>query len=196
MSTYTITARLTTAVIEPDRHPIMIDGLLAYAKALDGTHPPITPEHAPTIALPLDKHEADTGAWCWKASAAHYNVERYTTAQIRRKPDTEAMAKYGKFGKHHIGLGPHKAKNITLEAGFIREMSWVIETNEIDEVVELLKRITGIGRGHSSGYGKIESWVVTPGGDPNGWKQRKFMPGNRLTPPYWHPTERRNTNAY
>lgn len=193
MSAYTVTAHITTPVIEAERHPIMIDSIMAYARSLDGDMPPLTQIEAPDIPLPLNKWETDSD-WGWKASKAEFEIEKDTTVNIYRKPAIDAMARYGNFKKHHIGLGPHKARAITLEASIIHTMTWEIDSDAPEKVMELLERVKGIGRGVNTGYGQVAKWDIQPSHQDNGWRNRPFDQ-HRNRPPYWHPQPTRKENT-
>lgn len=185
--TYKVTAHLTEPVIDADRHPIMLDSILAHARALDGDLPPLTRDRDPEIPLPLDTWETPDGDWAWCASAATYEPAGYTTVNIRRKPNTEAMARYSPVKKHHLALGPHKARDQVLEGVIIHTMTWHIRTSTPDQVRELLDRVHGIGRHATYGYGTVSRWDITPTRDPNdtAWQARPTQ--RRHRPPYWHP---------
>ncbi|MFB9776148.1 hypothetical protein [Brevibacterium otitidis] len=185
----TVTARLDSPVIEAGRWPIMLDSILAYARALTGDLPLLRLDTDPEIPLPLERWE-DTTGWGWKVSQAHYRIAGYTTVEIRRKPAVEAMARYGDFKNHHLGLGPHKARDIRREAAWIHEMRWHAIATDVDQLVCLLTRVHGIGKHVSIGFGHVTDWQVSPSTDPAAWQDRGFKPGQRTRPPYWHPVGR------
>lgn len=187
----TVVARLDSPVVEAGRRPLMLDSMLAWARALDGDIPPLTPEYAPDVPLPLATWDED-GQWGWRCSQGAYASQGWTTAQTRRKPATDAMARYARDRKHHLGLGPHKARDTAYEATWIHQITWSLDVTDRAELDRLLARITGIGKLAAHGYGHVTSWDITPG-TPGAWRDRPMPsthPGQRTRPPYWHPTGR------
>lgn len=184
-----VAATITSPVVEATRHPIMLDSLLTFARAMDGDLDPLRLDTEPDIPLPLDRWE-DGDQWGWKASQARYEVAGYTSAQVRRKPNTEAMAIYGTFAKHHLALGPHKARDTLAEAAWIHRMEWDVIATSPDALMELLLRIGGVGKHVAIGYGHVSRWEVTPSSNDEGWRDRGWKSGNRHRPPYWHPLGR------
>ncbi|WP_207781875.1 hypothetical protein [Phytoactinopolyspora limicola] len=190
-----VTARLTEPIVDAERHPIMLDGPLAWAAAQLGMAPgPLTPEHAPDMPLPLARWEDGDGVWGWCVSAAIYTPTRHTAVQLRRKPATAAMARYAPDRRHHLALGPHKARDTTLPAVWARYLVWHALTTDINQLADLLKPVTHIGKAHAAGYGRVTTWTVMPADAPDAWMARPLpdragiLQGVRA--PYWHPTRR------
>lgn len=184
-----VKAKVDSPIVEATRAPIMLDSLLAYSRALAGDLPPLRRDTEPRVPLPLDTWENDD-TWGWKASQATYTVAGYTGVQVRRKPAVDAMARYGNFRKHHLGLGPHKARDTLLEAAWVHELAWCAVTTSVDELTVLLTRINGIGKHATIGYGHVSEWEIHPSDNADGWQDRGHSPGRRTRPPYWHPVGR------
>lgn len=194
MTALTVTASLDQPIIglidNPGRLPL--DGPLAWAAAVAGGLPPITPDHAPDVDLPLARWE-EAGAWGWCASSARYEVERWISVDLRRRPATAAMARYTTVGKHHLGLGPHKARNVIYEAAWVRTIRWDVDCTDRERLASLLDRITHLGSHTAIGYGHVAAWTIEPAVGPDGWRKRPMpTPGATVAvrPPYWHPSRR------
>lgn len=185
-----VVAHLNSQLIEPERYPIMLDGILAWARALEGDLEPLRRDIEPVIPLPLDTWGDPDGVWGWKASRAQLSEPFYTTVEVRRKPATDAMARYGSFRKHHLGLGPHKARDLKVEAAWVHTLSFDAVTTNVDRLIDLLTRVTAIGKHRAIGYGHVREWQVLPSDNPEGWRARGWQMGYRHRPPYWHPLGR------
>lgn len=153
--------------------------------------PPLTATFAPDLPLPLARHDlADT--WIWRTSRAHWEIAQQITINVRRKPATAAMARYGKDRKHHAGLGPYKARDAILPGVAAREVWWDADVTDPDELADLLRHITHLGPRHRNGFGHVAEWRVDPG-DADGWADRpmptKTSPITEgIRSPYWHPS--------
>jgi hypothetical protein len=190
-----VTARLDTPSVGLDRHPLMLDGPLSWAYAMHAlAHnlplERVTKLYAPDLPLPLDRWEQD-GTWGWCTSRARFTVEAYTAIQIRRKPATQAMARYSPDRKHHAGLGPMKARDTTLQAAWIRRIEWDVLATDPTELAALLQHITHMGERHRNGLGHVTKWTIAPSHQPDAWRDRP-MPGDGqpMRAPYWHPSRR------
>lgn len=192
----TITAHLSSAIIDMDR--IMLDGLLSWAYVelakADGRHVPrITPQFAADFPLPLDRWE-EHGTWGWCCSEGSEDVVSWTTVEIRRKPATDAMARYATDRKHHAGLGPMKARDTSLPGRLVRTITWEALVTDEAELERLLAAITCISARWRNGFGRVEKWTIEPSTNMDAWRRRPMpSPGGVLTPirpPYWHPTRK------
>lgn len=188
MTSLAITARLGSPVIELDRRPLMLDGPLAWATAqLDGWTALLS--EIPDLELPLERwDEGDTWGWC--VSRAEYEAVVYTSVDVRRKPDLTAFARYTTDRKFHAALGPHKARDVTFAATWVRTLTWQAEVIDQGRLQALLDVITGIGKLAAHGYGRVLTWELTPGREM-GWRERP-MPsthgtGRSYRAPYHRP---------
>lgn len=198
MTPVVITAYPDEPLIDIDRHPVMLDGPLSWAAAMRMHHrgepcPPLTREHVPDLELPLARWHIEP-TWGWCCSAATYETAARTATQLRRKPATAPMARYTTEKRHHLALGPHKARDTTVPATWARSLTWHANTTNQPLLEELLNLITHIGRNHAAGYGRIARWEVHPGTDENAWRNRP-LPDPQGKPqgvraPYHHPTRR------
>lgn len=192
-----VTARLSTPVVGVAGRAVMLDGPLAWAAAhhmiAAGRKPaPITAQHAPDFDLPLDSwHMGDVWGWC--TSAATGSIESWTSIQLRKKVDMQAMHRFTQDRGYHPGLGPHKARDTTIEAAWIPALTWHVSCTDQDRLERLLALVTHIGKHSAVGYGRVASWTVDTG-QPDGWTERPLptQAGARGRPraPYWHASER------
>lgn len=192
MTSLRITAVLDRPSIGLVEHPIMLDGPVAWAVAQlsirDGVAlPPITREHAPDLDLPFERWELG-GTWGWKVSKADLMVESYTSVEIRRKPATAEFARFTSERKHHLGLGPYKARDTTVSAAWVTKATWEAEVTDRARLEECLAVITHLGAHAAIGYGHIASWRVENGAGE--WSDRP-MPHDQgvvqgIRAPYWH----------
>lgn len=190
----TITAHLSTPVIG---RVGPLDGPLAWAAWQDAaatgqTIPPISDEHAHDFDLPLARWEKD-GYWGWRVSNPITTPTHHSALEVRRKPASQAMAAYTTAREHHTGLGPTKARNVTLATTYYDTITWHADITNEDHLEHLLGHITHLGARHRNGLGRVTHWDITPGPE-DGWRQRPMpTPGGqvmRVRAPYWHPTER------
>ena len=191
-----VTATFTEPLVDAERHPIMLDGPLAWAHAVNhqGDLPELTPEHAADMPLPLARWENEDGVWGWCVSAATFDVTRQAAVQLRRKPATAAMARFAPDRRHHLALGPHKARDSTLPAMWVGSMTWHALTTDRDRLMALLEDVTHVGKAHAVGHGRIARWCVEETTDTDAWRNRP-LPDPAGAPqgvraPYWHPTRR------
>lgn len=189
-----VTAHLSTPVIGVDRAPLMLDAPLAWAYA-DRAHgrgdriPPITDTLAVDFPLPLARHDVgDTWVWC--TSAGVVEIAAWTGVQIRRKPATDAMARFATDRKHHAGLGPYKARDTTLSAVLARTITWECLATDRDDLLDLLGHVVNLGGRHRNDFGHVESWTIAASTRPDGWMDRPMPPEYPARAPYWHPTRR------
>lgn len=176
----------------------MLDGPLAWAYAQRALArgeelAPITPDYAQDFPLPLERVDvADT--WVWATSRATLDVQLRTAVEIRRRPAVAAMAKYATDRAYHAGLGPYKARDVTLPAELISTAVWHVLATDRQDLESLLKLTTHLGARHRNGLGRVRKWVIREDPDREAWRDRP-MPsddGQRVAirAPYWHETRR------
>lgn len=190
----TITAYLDTPVVGRIGP---LDGPLAWAAAQealrDGTPlEEITDDYAPDMDLPLGKWEKD-GFWGWRVSNPITDPAHHTSVEIRRRPAGGPMSYYTTDREHHTGLGPLKARNVTLAATWYNTIHWHADVTDRDTLRRLLTLVTHLGARHRNGFGQVTSWEITDG-PADGWCNRP-LPSDagtmqRVRAPYWHSTER------
>ncbi|APT92901.1 hypothetical protein CPHO_08385 [Corynebacterium phocae] len=194
MTSLTVTAHLDSPIIG-DLGPL--DSVLAWACHQEATRagqevPPITPEHCHDFDLPLEKWEIG-GYWGWCTSAPLDTPHHYSSVEIRRRPAATAMSIYTSDREHHNGLGPTKARNVTLSAQHYPSVSWHVEATDHGRLQALLGYVTHLGARHRNGFGHITQWE-TQLGPKGGWIKRPLPARHgttrRVRAPYWHPTER------
>lgn len=190
----TITAHLDTPVIGTIGP---LDGPLAWAawqlaEARGDDLAPITDTHVPDFPLPLHRWER-AGYWGWRVSNPITTPVHHSSVEIRRKPATGPMAIYTQAREHHVGLGPMKARNVTLAATHHPTVVWHAHVTDVDALHEHLEHITHLGARHRNGHGHVTHWDVVDG-PVDGWQDRPLPHPQgtlqRVRAPYWHPTER------
>lgn len=198
-----VTATLDTPSVGLIERPVMLDGPLAWAAAMAaraGGHPidPITPDRAPDLALPLARWE-QAGTWGWCTSQASLDVTAYTATEIRRRPATGPMTRYTGERKHHTGLGPYKARDVTVAAAWVRSATWHVRATRRDALEDLLALITHLGKHSNIGHGHVAAWHVEPDPVPDAWRDRPLpvigAPRQAYRPPYHHPTRQIEVTA-
>jgi hypothetical protein len=207
-----VTARLAEPVVGLAEQLAPLDGPASWGAYLTSQEarvplPPLTAEWAVDFALPLatwttpcTRPDPDprllaadgSSVWGWACSRALYQVDAHTAVQVRRKPATREMAHYTREKKHHSGLGPFKARDVTLPAVLAREVYWHALAQP-DQLRALLARVTHLGRHTRHGHGRVLAWdVVADEEAREGWRQRPLpIPGGRperIRAPYWHHT--------
>lgn len=192
-----VTALLSTPVVGFDTHPPHLDGPVSWGayqahRAVHGTDalPPMTSEQAVDFALPLATWQRH-GTWGWACSRAHYTPQGYTTVAMRKKPATEAMARYTPAPKHHLSAGPEKSRETPLPATLVDKVVWCALADP-EPLRDLLGRVWSLGRLGRHGHGRVTRWDVAPGGDRDAWADR-VMPApdgtvQGIRAPYHHPT--------
>lgn len=190
----TITAHLDTPVIGEVG---LLDGPLSWAAwqqaEADGEEvPPISDEHCPDFDLGLHTWQ-EGGYWGWRVSRPYTDPVHHTATEIRRRPPTGPMAIYTQAREHHNGLGPLKARNVTLGATWHTTIHWHAHIEDEARVRQLLGHITHLGARHRNGHGHVVRWEITDG-PRDGWEHRPLPHPDgtlqRVRAPYWHPTER------
>lgn len=115
---------------------------------------------------------ADGAVWGWCTSAPVTDREvAMSGVWVRRKPALEDMSRWSDAKRHHIGLGPLKARNVLHPAGFASEITWSVLGDE-GGVRDLLTRVTHLGRLTRAGNGRVLQWSVRQGGSRDGWTNR------------------------
>lgn len=209
-----VTARLGEPVAALDTNPLCLDGPAAWGafqawQEAHGTRalPPMGHGQAVDFALPLATwaHPAPEGAhpaactaaglaWGWACSAGVYTPLARTRVQVRRKPETPAMARYAPDRRHHLATGPLKARDTPVPATLATEVGWWALA-DVDALRPLLARVTHLGRHTRHGHGRVLEWRVEP--DEIAWvrwRERPFpdpagVPGS-IRAPYHHHTRR------
>lgn len=198
----TVVARLDSTTVGMIERAFMLDGPLAWAAAMDAiehgvTLDPITPDHAPDMPLPLERWE-QAGTWGWCCSAGVVDVAAYTALELRRKPATDAFARYTTDRRFHTGLGPHKARDVIVPAALVRSVTWHVLAADRARLEDLLGKVTHLSRHRGIGMGHVTNWKVSACADPEAWRARPLpTPGPRQAyrPPYWHPTRQYTVEA-
>lgn len=208
-----VTARLAEPVINLDVHRIHLDGPAAFSAYLGyvdvhGHHslPPMRHGSAVDFALPIAAwtapapgpvHDLARAAdqrmvWGWACSAGAYEDPQWTTVDVRRKPDAEAMHRYAPDRKVHLAAGPLKARNAAQPATLVREIVWWALAGR-ERLQALLDRVPGLGRLTRHGNGKVLTWRVVHDEDAvTRWRDRAWpdpagLPG-KIRAPYHHHT--------
>lgn len=191
-----VTARLATPAIAVDTHPLHLDGPLSWgayqahiAAHGHGALPPMTDDHAVDFPLPLAAW-AQGGTWGWACSRAHYIPDGHTTLAMRRRPATDAMARYAPDARHHLSAGPMKARDTPLPATLVPAVAWYALADP-GPLSVLLDRVWSLGRLGRHGHSRVESWSVEPHEDRDAWQDR-IMPHpdgivQGIRAPYHHP---------
>lgn len=190
-----VTAMLDSIAVTPSTGMFGLDAPLSWgwierAREAGDRLPPLTETYAPDLPLPLAKY--GTGPeWVWCTSRAHWDVVQHVTVATRRRPATSAMARYGKDRKHHMGLGPYKARDVATAGVAARSVSWDVLCEDAAELEDLLAYVTHLGPRHRNGHGHVTEWRIT-GSTPDRWKDRP-MPHpdgepTAIRSPYWHHT--------
>ncbi len=117
-----VTAHLDSAAVGLDTWATPLDGPLSWAFAMRalgrGEDIPPTPTVSTPAAdfpLPLKRWERG-GWWGWRSSRAHFDSPTHISIEVRRKPATGPMSVWTRDARHHTGLGPMKARNVTRSA--------------------------------------------------------------------------------
>lgn len=194
----TVTARLDTLSVGLGRRPLMLDGPLAWAysqRALSTGEQlePITEAHAMDFPLPLERVDV-AGTWVWATSQADLDIAAHAAIQVRRKPATQAMARYSTDRAHHSGLGPYKARDATLPAEIVLTATWHVLCTDRGDLEDLLRMVTHLGARHRNGQGHVATWDIDEGEDVDAWRRRPMPsqsgPVMGIRAPYWHPSRR------
>lgn len=192
-----VTAHVDSPVVGIDAWATPLDGPLSWAYAMRAHDrgeqippPPTASTEAADFPLPLERWERD-GWWGWRSSRAHVDAPIHTAVEVRRKPATAPMSLWTSDAKHHTGLGPMKARNVTRAAIVARTIWWDVEATDADDLSNLLTFITHVGARHNAGCGHVSHWAID---DIDGdWTDRDWPPSAACRAPYWHPSRRRKS---
>jgi hypothetical protein len=114
----------------------------------------------------------DGRVWVWASSRVSFaEPSIHTRVEVRRKPATEQMSTWSKAKRHHVGLGPLKARNAVHPAVVTPWVEWRV-LGDPDEIRKLLGFVTHLGRLHSHGYGRVLRWEVEEDSSGQAWKSR------------------------
>lgn len=190
----TVTALVDGPTSGLTQRPVILDGPLAWAAAMTTPDiPPITHEHAPDMDLPLARWD-ECGTWGWCASQATLDIRHHGATELRRKPHTAAMSRYTGERKHHLGLGPHKARDTVLPVEWVHIATWHVLATDQARLEALLTHITHLGSHRAIGLGEVQSWTLAPDPNPQAWRDRPMptpgAPAQAYRAPYWHPSRR------
>nr|DAI62792.1 MAG TPA: Cas system-associated RAMP superfamily protein [Caudoviricetes sp.] len=189
-----VTAHLDSAAVGLDAWPTPLDGPLSWAYAAralsrgeDIPPAPTVSTEAADFPLPLSRWRRGDW-WGWRSSRAHFDTMAHTAIEVRRKPATGPMSVWTLDAKHHTGLGPMKARNVTRAATLARTIWWDVEATNPDDLADLLSRVTHLGARHNAGSGHVSYWSLD---DVDGdWSDRDWPPAVACRAPYWHPSRR------
>lgn len=155
----------------------------------------MTDDHAQDFDLPLAR--VDVGDdWVWATSRAHVEIAAHTAVQIRRKPATAEMARWGRDGKHHSGAGAFKARNAVVPAVLAGRVWWDVDCVDRARLEGLLAGVTHLGARVRNGFGRVAEWMVEDG-RAGGWLDRPMPDGSGagvvegIRAPYWHSSRQR-----
>lgn len=150
------------------------------------------PDGADSLAL-----TSDGQAWGWACSRAHWTGRGSTGAEVRKRPPVQQMARWTSAARHHDGLGPHKARNVTYPARLASSVEWWA-LGDPDRIADLLTRLRSLGRVTRHGNGRVASVTVRRGewADRDRWRDRPLPdpdgagPIGSVRAPHWHATRR------
>lgn len=132
-------------------------------------------------------------AWGWACSRALYDDGGRQVLRVRKKPATDAAARYCAAARWDIGAGPLKARDTPRDTVLTRQVTWHALADR-DALAALLARVHGIGALTRQGNGTVLSWQVVPGGSRDAWRDRVMPQAGGLPAgiraPYWHPSRR------
>jgi len=208
-----ITVTLDEPLVGDLSRPITGDGALAWCAYLEHTHahgtahlPPMRPARSaldfdlglatwtrdPTgPVIDDDALGADGKAWGFACSHHHPVPAALTAVAVRRKPADGPMVRYTRERRHHLGAGPHKARDTIHPAAWIGDITWHA-VGDPDRVSSLLTRLTHIGRLGRHGYGRVARVLVVRGGERDAWRDRTLPAAagtvDGIRAPYHHQT--------
>lgn len=211
----TITVTLDEPLVGDLSQPITGDGALAWCAYLEHVEdrgrtslPPMRPGVSaldwdlglatwtrPVSGPVTDPDSLAAGGHAWGWACSHHTPVpgALTAVAVRRKPAEQPMGRYTRERRHHLGAGPHKARDTIHPAAWVGDIVWHA-LGDLDRVAGLLARLTHIGRLGRHGYGRVARIHVERGGDRDGWRARTLpTPGGRpdgIRAPYHHDTRR------
>lgn len=156
--------------------------------------------------LPLSKFVAPSGAWCWCASALHFEREahagRSMTAMVRRTEVDDLLglqaegALRSRATKVNLASGPQRNFLLRFDLTYARTATaWML--GDAAAVQDLLGDVKHLGKKGASGFGVVNDFSVTQVPESECHWQRRAMPSPHSThvptaaalrPPYWDAT--------
>ncbi len=207
MEGFVVSWRLSTPMAVPER-PIHLDALLASAKVDEHLQRgvPLTDALTAQNELPLEKSVAPDGQWVWKASQLLCRpASPPINVQMTRRVDADSLASdsgrifTSRRQAIRIGTGPFRNYDMRLAVQW-QESVEAYGVGDVVAVHTLLQKVTSLGRLRRNGWGRIDSFDVTPlvEQSSNLWRRRALPPsliGEMLPehqpshgtcrPPYW-----------
>lgn len=169
MTPLQVTARVQGEVLRADS--IALDGLIAYAVALDLGLPPVqsqTPQERADSerrlheAMPLER-SACGRLYLASMGQARYEEGSHETRYLNRRfPTTEAIyLASDRLKRVQLSSGMSKTYRIPYQAGHLEGdlVTWWA-LGETDRVRDLLGCVAHLGKKRSVGYGKVLAWEV------------------------------------
>lgn len=173
-----VVAELDGDIILPRAMPAL-DGLLAYAVALEHQLPPLDAQgdHPPNLEVPLARSA------CGRYHLASFGIAKQAKASlqyIHRKFPVEVgqALSHEKTKTVDIATGRNKGYRLPVERVHLdTDQLWWFAIGHVEEVRNLLQWVTRIGKKRAMGAGKVKRWrvweveawgagfpVVSPGG--------------------------------
>lgn len=211
--------RITAVMAEPVvtfGDGLHLDGAVAYGafmslpRPVRESMPPTSAPEALDFDLPLNRwhYEAPEGSaagalddegrvWGWQCSAAHAVWQHHGTAEVRRRPPVQEMARYTDARTVQINCGPFKAQDKAFPTLWAPEIVWYA-IGTPDSLRQLLEHVPGLGKLTGHGHGRVLRWDVAEVGcaDADRWARRRLpttAPGavgwparGAIRPPYYH----------
>jgi hypothetical protein len=210
-----VVAHLAEPVAALDSNALHLDGPASWGAFLAHSSergvcalPPMTDGECVDFALPLacwtapapqNAHRralaADTAqVWGWACSAGVWEPHGWSTTHLRRRPAVDEGARYSRDGKWHLSAGPTKARDTPVATTILQRVTWWALADP-PALLDLLRRVHGLGRHVRHGHGRVLEWTVEE--DVAAWRRWRDRvwphPGGHLgaiRAPYHHPTRR------
>ena len=199
---------ISTPVIPPGSGLLHSDALLAWAVTQRELAAGASTGSIRDLAedLPLAKHFAANGSWCWCASALRWDNQtsggRTIAAMVRRTEVTDIVQMVcdktlrSRATKLDLASGPQR--NYLLRYDVIHATSaTAYMVGDADKIEALLRDVKHLGKKGNSGYGCVANTsvsVVSPEECDWRWRALPEQCGNHvpalaaIRPPYWDPT--------
>lgn len=139
--------------------------------------------------LPLERRGAGD-RWYYACSFAQGEPAGEYVAYWHRRFDDfrEQYLDLGRRSKVVTRKGPYKGYRTPLVVMLVPELTWYC-VGRLEDIRELLRGVTAIGKKRSQGYGFVREWLVEPW--PEDLSQLRPLPAESGTvigirPPYWH----------
>ena len=152
--------RITAALTSPlavQLFPLALDGLLAAmvcdkAGLIEGVGERVD------VDVPLARSE------CGRfhlASVAHYIPLAYTLGHVHKRPAVTEMMHLGgpQIRTVTTATGPNKAFRIPQPRAHVDKVRWWV-VGDCEQVGELIRLVTNIGKKRSVGHGNVGSWTI------------------------------------